>query len=133
MFMWYIEKYQKMYDFFTDLWYTLIFKAVNQNPKIPNKWNTDAELVLHTMIEYPHYDKAVIVTGDGDFACLVEYLKKQHKLETLIVPNEKRYAYNLDKASGGALVALTDFQEILQYTPEQKIDVDESFYDHFYS
>jgi uncharacterized LabA/DUF88 family protein len=44
------------------------------------KGNVDAELVLHAMIEYPNYDKALIVTGDGDFFCLVEYLIKQDKL-----------------------------------------------------
>ena len=31
------------------------------------KGNVDAELVLHTMIEYKHFDKAIIVSGDGDF------------------------------------------------------------------
>lgn len=88
-----------MYDFFEELGYILIFKHVNPNPKIPNKGNTDAELVLHTMIEFPHYDKAVIVTGDGDFACLVAYLRQQRKLAILIVPNKKRYAYTLDEAA----------------------------------
>ena len=134
MFMWYIKKYQKMYDFFADLGYTLIFKQVNQNPKIPNKWNTDAELVLHTMIEYVHYDKAIIVTGDGDFACLVEYLRQQSKLSTLIVPNDKRYASTLNEASKGKLISLSDFKDVLAYTPgKPKEQFDESFYDTFYS
>ena len=35
----------------------------------------DAELVLHTMIEYPNYEKVVIVSGDGDFHCLIKYLR----------------------------------------------------------
>ncbi len=38
------------------------------------KGNVDADLVLKAMIEYPNYDRTVIVTGDGDFYCLVEYL-----------------------------------------------------------
>jgi uncharacterized LabA/DUF88 family protein len=33
-------------------------------------------LNLHVMIEYSNYDKAVIVTGDGDSHCLVDHLKK---------------------------------------------------------
>ena len=44
------------------------------------KGNVDAELVLHTMVEYPNYDKALIVSGDGDFYCLVDYLKGKDKL-----------------------------------------------------
>ena len=41
------------------------------------KGNVDAELVLSAAaIEFINYDKAVIVSGDGDFACLVDFCKK---------------------------------------------------------
>ena len=53
------------------------------------KGNVDAELVLHTMIEYKNYDKAIIVSGDGDFYCLIEYLANNNKLAKIIVPNKK--------------------------------------------
>jgi uncharacterized LabA/DUF88 family protein len=42
----------------------LIFKPVNPNPRIPNKGNVDAELVLQAMIDKDVYDKAVLVSGD---------------------------------------------------------------------
>jgi len=60
---------------------------IKENGKIRVKGNVDAELVLHTMIEYPNYKKAVIISGDGDFYCLIEYLVKQNKLLKIIVPN----------------------------------------------
>lgn len=44
------------------------------------------------MIEYPNYNKAVIVTGDGDFYCLIKYLIKKDKLESVIIPNEEKYS-----------------------------------------
>ena len=53
------------------------------------KGNVDAELVLHTMIQYRNYKKAIIVSGDGDFHCLIEYLVKKKKLAKIIVPNRK--------------------------------------------
>ncbi|MBM3703005.1 MAG: NYN domain-containing protein [Actinobacteria bacterium] len=37
------------------------------------------------------YDKAIIVSGDGDFHCLVEYLEQQRKLLHILVPN-RRYS-----------------------------------------
>ena len=92
MFMGYIEKYTPMYTFFEELGYTLIFKPVNPNPRGPNKGNVDAELVLQAMIDKDVYDQAVILTGDGDFACLVRHLREEHKLARVIVPNESRYA-----------------------------------------
>jgi uncharacterized LabA/DUF88 family protein len=56
------------------------------------KGNVDAELVLHAMIEYENYEQAVIVSGDGDFHCLVKYLKTKGKLGKLIVPDDTRYS-----------------------------------------
>ena len=52
----------------------------------------DAELVLHTMIEYLNYNKALIVSGDGDFYCLIDYLKKQNKLLKVMIPNQHKYS-----------------------------------------
>ncbi|MFA6447097.1 MAG: NYN domain-containing protein [Patescibacteria group bacterium] len=56
------------------------------------KGNCDAELVLHAMIEYPNFDKAVIVTGDGDFYCLVKYLLEQRKLGAVLIPNKNKFS-----------------------------------------
>ncbi|HEY1645494.1 MAG TPA: hypothetical protein VGF75_03865, partial [Candidatus Saccharimonadales bacterium] len=39
--------------------------------------------------QFPNYDKAIIVTGDGDFACLAEFLEDKDKLLHIIVPNHK--------------------------------------------
>ena len=72
--------------------YILIFKPTlerKMGKKIIVKGNVDAELVLHTMIQYKNYDRAIIVTGDGDFHCLVEYLEGKNKLYKIIVPNRK--------------------------------------------
>ena len=51
------------------------------------KGNVDAELVLYAVKEMPNYHKAVVVSGDGDFFSLVEYLDQQQKLLHLLAPN----------------------------------------------
>jgi uncharacterized LabA/DUF88 family protein len=52
--------------------------------------NVDAELVLHAAaIQYPDYDKTVIVTNDGDFLCLVQYLKGNDKPNKILAPNTR--------------------------------------------
>lgn len=58
------------------------------------------------MLEYPNYSKAIIVSGDGDFYCLVEHLEKNNKLEKIIVPNRK-YSSLLRKFSSH--IVLVDF------------------------
>lgn len=77
--------------------YIIIFKPTLILPDGRSKGNIDAELVLHTMIEYNNFDKAILVTGDGDFYCLVEYLKKQDKLEKLLIPDKNKFSSLLRK------------------------------------
>lgn len=90
----YFIGYQKnkewLYKELTEAGYLLVHKkTIKVNGKV--KGNVDAELVLHTMIELNNFERAVIVSGDGDFRCLVKYLRDKDKLERLIVPNRNRY------------------------------------------
>jgi uncharacterized LabA/DUF88 family protein len=101
LFVGYIEKNSSLYRDLERVGYTLIFKKVlkiYKNKKITYKGNIDAELVLHTMIEIKNFDKAVIVSGDGDFYCLVEYLESLKKLCKVLTPNS-RYSSLLRKYS----------------------------------
>jgi hypothetical protein len=41
----------------------------------------------------------VIVSGDGDYYSLVDYLKSKEKLEQLLIPNEFRYSALLKKVN----------------------------------
>ena len=75
IFIGYIDTNQNLYTSLQKDGYILIFKPTLNLPDGKAKGNVDAELVLHTMIEYSNYDKALIVSGDGDFYCLVDYLK----------------------------------------------------------
>lgn len=54
--------------------------------KKPVKGNIDADMVLWAMKEMKNYDKAIIVSGDGDFFALVEYLHQQGKLLKVLTP-----------------------------------------------
>lgn len=91
-----------------------MFKLTLYLPNGNVKGNVDAELVLHTMIEYKSYDKAVIVTGDGDFYCLVEYLKKNNKLLKVMVPNQAHYSSLLRKYMTD-IVFMSNLRNKLEY------------------
>lgn len=92
LFIGYVSGRESMYTSLQNQNYILIFKPTLYLPNGKVKGNVDAELVLHSMIEYPNYDKAIIVSGDGDFCCLVEYLQKQDKLLKLFIPNQYNYS-----------------------------------------
>lgn len=83
---------EKLYTYLQESGYILIFKPTLEFKKGKTritKGNVDAELVLHAMIEWNNYDKAIIVSGNGDFYCLIEYLNDNQKLEKIITPNHK--------------------------------------------
>lgn len=95
LFIGYMVGNQPLYTFLQKAGYILIFKPtleISKHGKTIIKGNVDAELVLHSMIEFPNYDLALIVTGDGDFRCLLDYLKEKGKLGKLIIPNQKKYS-----------------------------------------
>lgn len=95
LFIGYLPGNESLYTSLQLAGYVVIFKPTLEYKKegaAYTKGNVDAELVLHCMIQYPNYDKALIVSGDGDFHCLVEHLEQQGKLAHLLIPNKKRYS-----------------------------------------
>jgi len=101
---------ESLYTFLQESGYVLIFKPTLErldHGKSKVKGNVDAELVLHAMIQYKNYHRAIIISGDGDFYCLSEYLDKKGKLLKILVPtrrysallrkfNEKNYLVRID-------------------------------------
>lgn len=90
LFIGYIKTNEEMYKKLQSFGYELIFKPTVKDQQGKPKGNVDAELVLHAVgTEYANYDNAIIVSGDGDFHCLHEYLEKNRKLFKIIIPNAK--------------------------------------------
>jgi uncharacterized LabA/DUF88 family protein len=93
MFIGLVSNNQKLYTELQKAGFILVFKPTVQyfkDGKQTVKGNVDAELVLHAAaIQYANYDKAIIVTGDGDFACLMEFLEENGKLLHVLTPNHK--------------------------------------------
>ena len=81
--------------------------------KKPVKGNIDAELVLWAMKELSNYDKAIIVSGDGDFYCLVEYLEEKGRLLHVLTPTE-RYSHLYNRYED-YIVRLDSFRRQLAY------------------
>lgn len=92
LFIGYVPSNETLYTILQKFGYILIFKPtldISSKGRTRIKGNVDGELILHTMIEIERFDKAVIVSGDGDFHCLIEYLESKNKLGALLVPNKK--------------------------------------------
>ncbi len=115
LFIGYIENNQSLYTALQNFGYVLVFKHVLEYQPGKVKGNVDAELVLHTMIEWQNYDGAVIVSGDGDFHCLVTHHIEQDKLCKVLVPNQKKYSALLKKIPSGYLAFVSDLRKRVEF------------------
>lgn len=112
MFIGYVPEFEEMYQQLHESGYLIVLKPtfdmtrvrpesneqraesnvpkdlnIKKQEERPTKGNVDADLVLWAMKELPNYGKAILVSGDGDFYALVEYLVEQKKLLKLLAPN----------------------------------------------
>ena len=116
LFLGYIKENQKMYDFLKRTGYVCIFKPTLEYKDGTTKGNCDAELVLQTMIEYNNYNRAIIISGDGDFYCLTKYLLENNKLKAIIIPNKFKFSALFKfKVFRNYLRFLNDLKEKLEY------------------
>jgi uncharacterized LabA/DUF88 family protein len=99
MFIGYVPEFEDIYEKMHEAGYAIVLKPTfdmsrPQPEEKPQKngeekkvkGNIDADLVLWAMREMKNYDKALIVSGDGDFFGLVEYLHQEEKLLKILTP-----------------------------------------------
>ncbi len=104
---------EQLYSHLSSVGFELVFKptiAYDVGGKKTHKGNVDAELVLYAAAKmYRDYDRAIIVSGDGDFRCLAEYLIEERKLLHIMTPNRSfskllrdflKYIVQIDKLRG---------------------------------
>lgn len=118
LFIGYVAGNEALYTMFQKAGCIVIFKPtleIKKGKKYEVKGNVDAELVLHTMIEWPNFDKAIIVSGDGDFHCLIEYLEQKKKILKLVAPTRKSFSSLLRKF-GQYVVFVEDLKKKLKKT-----------------
>lgn len=115
LFIGYLPENQSLYRALQEYGFILVFKPVLRAPDGKVKGNCDAELVLQAMIDFKEYEQAVIVTSDGDFGCLVEYLYKQGKLEMVLSPSADHCSVLLRKAAKEKIIYMNNLREKLEF------------------
>lgn len=119
MFMGFLPTNQELYNFLQTIGYVLIFKPIVPN-KDGVKGNCDAEIVLQAMIDFSTYHQAVLVTGDGDFYCLVKYLDSRGKLLKVLAPSQHNCSSLLTKVAGKKVSFVSDLNKKLAYRSKKE-------------
>jgi uncharacterized LabA/DUF88 family protein len=115
LFIGYLPENKNLYSSLQKYGYLLIFKPVMKDDKGEPKGNVDADLVLQTMVDFNEYNKAIIVTSDGDFYSLVEYLYRNEKLEIVLSPNRDKCSILLQKAAKEKIAFMDNLRGKLEY------------------
>jgi len=91
LFLGLVAQYKNLYTHLQEAGFTLVFKETVCDGDGKVKGNCDAALVLKAIVDFyeKSFNKAVIVSSDGDYAELIEFLKNKDVLQVVISPSNK--------------------------------------------
>lgn len=135
MFIGYIPENEDLYEKMHEAGYMVVLKPTfdvtkprtendksddkdEESKEKPIKGNIDADLVLWAMKEMSNYQKAIIVSGDGDFYSLIEYLEGKGRLLHLLTPSG--HYSQLYNAYEQYIVRLDQFRRELAYRDHKR-------------
>ena len=93
------ESQQDLYSNLQKAGFIVCFREHNSALKATKKGNVDTDIVFEAMkalIERDDFGKIVLVSGDGDYKKLVDYLIRKDRFGKILFPN-KKYASSLYK------------------------------------
>ena len=91
-------KYQEHQDLYTNLnkaGFTIIFREHGRDQLAKKKGNVDTDIVFEIMknlIENKDFSKVIIVSGDGDYKKMIDYLIIKNRFEKILFPNKKYFS-----------------------------------------
>ena len=94
------DEYDKLYESIQKAGFILVFREHNSAMLGTKKGNVDSDIIFNAMKRLylkEAFDKIVLVSGDGDYKMLVDFLIKEGRFEKILFPN-KRYASSLYKS-----------------------------------
>ena len=126
LFLGLVPKYKELYKYLQECGFILTYKQVSYDDVGTVKGNCDAILVLDAVSGFyeKKYDKAVIVSSDGDYASLVKFLKEREMLGVILSPHAKNLCSILLKRTAAPIAYINDQRSILEMQKEKAPDAD---------
>ena len=115
LFLGLIPKYRNLYTRLQEQGFTLVFKEVTYDGDGKAKGNCDADLVVKAMRDAyeESFDRAVLVSSDGDYASLVSFLLEKEKMCVILSPYGTQRCSILLKRTGVRIGYIADQRSIL--------------------
>ena len=78
------------------------------------KANCDVDLTMDMLLKIKEYDRAIMLTGDGDFAPLLSYLMTKKK-KIIVISSPKRTAKEIKSIAGKEYINFASLRYLLEY------------------
>lgn len=116
LFIGFIDKFVPLYQYLQQCGFLLVFRSVVRDGKGNPKGNCDGDLIVKVMRDVYEYrcDECVVVSNDGDFVSLAEFLIEKDKLRVILSPSTKDKCSVLLKRTGARISYLNDQRSILE-------------------
>jgi|SRR3989338_2393240 len=99
--------------------YRLFLKPVKiyeqEDGTTKRKANCDVDMAFHLMKEKDNFDRAIVLSGDGDFLPVLKHLNKECGKEILIMARGPRTAKEIKQFAGDKFLDFTRLQHKLKY------------------
>lgn len=117
LFVGYIPENQDLYVALQRYGYIVKFKPVIISKDGQQKGNVDADMVLQILID--HFEKvcdhAILVTSDGDFYSVVQFLQDKKALERVLSPHYKTCSTLLKRTAREKISFMDNLRNKLEY------------------
>jgi len=116
LFMGLISENADLYNYLQSIGYDISFRPTVTSKEGKTKGNVDGELILSIAIDFyeKNLESVVFVAGDGDYHCIVEFLKEK-KIPVSIVSPNKKYLSLLLKRTNVPIIILDEFIKQLKH------------------
>jgi len=86
-------QYEEIYDEIQSAGFVLVFREHNSAMLGKKKGNVDSDIIFSIMrrlYKMENFNKIILVSGDGDYKMLVDFLIEENKFEKVLFPDQKR-------------------------------------------
>ena len=87
------DNFESLYEQIQGAGFILVFREHNSAMLGTKKGNVDSDIIFSIMkrlYRKEEFDKVILVSGDGDYKTLVDFLIEESKLEKVLFPDGKR-------------------------------------------
>lgn len=108
------EKNEDLYEEIQNAGFVLIFREHSPAMLGKKKGNVDSDIIFHVMkklYKKEDFEKIILVSGDGDYKLLVDFLIEEGRFEKILFPN-RQFSSSLYKALSNKFFAYLDDVDI---------------------